>query len=118
MALSSSATKNKLTGNSQYYAKTVKNLDAYMKKKLIYCSADLAPLFATTMQTPTKLDLPGGLAPGAGTTMKMIFAEEVMDKYAKCTRVLTSNMLVATIFVVIWGLLGSDNMHEGLSQDE
>lgn len=49
--------------------------------------------------------------------MKMIFAEEVMDKYAKCTRVLTSNMLVATIFVVIWGL-GSDNMHEGLSQDE
>jgi hypothetical protein len=86
------------------YAKTVEALDAYVKKKLTY-SADLAPLFATTMRTPT-IDLPGDLAPGAGDTMKMIFAEEVKE-YVKRTRVLASN--VATVFAVIWGQC-SENM--------
>ena len=38
--------------NRRQYAKTFEALNAYVKKKLIY-SADLAPLFATTMRTPT-----------------------------------------------------------------
>jgi hypothetical protein len=95
------------------YAKTVEALDAYVKKTLTY-SADLAPLFAARMAVPV-IVLPTDLAPGAGETMKMIFAEEVKE-YVKRTRVLASN--VATVYAVIWGQC-SENMkarvktHEG-----
>jgi hypothetical protein len=76
----------------------VEALDAYVKEKLTY-SADMAPLFATTMTTSV-IDLPGDLAPGAGDTMKMIFAEEVKE-YVKRSRVLASN--IATLFAVTRG---------------
>ncbi|KAI2494383.1 hypothetical protein MHU86_20155 [Fragilaria crotonensis] len=94
------------------YAKTIEALDAYVKKKLNY-SADLAPLFGTTMRTPT-IDLPGDLAPGAGETMKMIFAEEVKE-YVKRTRALASN--IATVFAVIWGQC-SENMKARVKTSE
>ncbi|KAI2508903.1 Reverse transcriptase (RNA-dependent DNA polymerase) [Fragilaria crotonensis] len=97
----------------QQYAKTLEALDAYVKKKLSTYSADLAPLFATTMRTPT-IDLPVDLAPGAGDTMKMIFAEEVKE-YVKQTRVLTSN--IATVFAVIWGQC-SENMKARIKVSE
>jgi hypothetical protein len=74
----------------------------------------LAPLFATTMRTPT-IDLPSNLAPGAGATMKMIFAEEVKE-YVKRTRALASN--IATVFAVIWGQCSERNMKARVKTSE
>jgi hypothetical protein len=47
------------------------------------------------------IELPVDLAPGAGETMKMIFAEGVKGYTVKRTRVLASN--VAAVYAVIWG---------------
>ena len=80
------------------YAKTIKALDAYTRKKLTY-SANLAPLFAAKMGVPI-VDLPSDLAPGTGDTMKIIFAEEVKE-YVKRTWDLASN--IATVFAAVWG---------------
>ncbi|KAI2510045.1 Reverse transcriptase (RNA-dependent DNA polymerase) [Fragilaria crotonensis] len=80
------------------YGKTVEALDAYARKTLSY-SADLAPLFATTMMAPT-IERPDDIVEDAGKLEEMIFAEEVKE-YVKRTRTLKSNL--ATIFAVAWG---------------
>jgi hypothetical protein len=87
--------KNRTTGVSM---QTIEALDAYVEEKLTN-PADLAPLFATSMAGPV-IEVPVDLAPGAGETMKMIFAEEVKE-YLKRTRALASN--VAAVYAVIWG---------------
>ena len=80
------------------YGKTVEALDAYARKTLSY-TADLAPLFASTMTVPT-IERPDNIAEEANKLEEMIFAEEVKE-YAKRTRMLKSNL--ATIFAVAWG---------------
>ena len=88
--------KNRTTGVSM---QTIEALDAYVEEKLTN-PADLAPLFATSMAGPV-IKVPVDLAPGAGETMKMIFAEGVKGYTVKRTRVLASN--VAAVYAVIWG---------------
>lgn len=85
------------------YAKTMEALEAYVKKNLKY-SEDLAPLFAETMANP-KIEMPEDIDDDAGTTMKMIFAEEVKE-YVKRNRTIKSNL--ATIHAVIWGQCSED----------
>ena len=80
------------------YTKTIEALDAYARKTLTY-TADLAPLFATTMATP-EVDRPENIADDADRVAEMIFAEEVKE-FVKRTRALKSNL--ATIFAVAWG---------------
>ncbi|KAI2512761.1 Reverse transcriptase (RNA-dependent DNA polymerase) [Fragilaria crotonensis] len=93
------------------YAKTIEALDAYVKKKLNY-SADLAPLLERRCAPDHR---PAWRpAPGAGETMKMIFAEEVKE-YVKRTRALASN--IATVFAVIWGQC-SENMKARVKTSE
>jgi hypothetical protein len=94
------------------YVKTVEALDAYARKTLSY-TADLAPLFATPMTTPT-IERPENIEEDATDRVsEMIFAEEVKE-FVKRNRTLKSNL--ATIFCRRLGRT-MQRSHEGLRED-
>jgi hypothetical protein len=94
----------KVQNNRRQSAKTVEPLEGYIKKTLQY-SEDIAPLFAKPMAILPTVAMPEDLADNAGATLKMIFAEEVME-YVKRSRTLKSN--IATTHAVIWGQCSKD----------
>lgn len=82
------------------YTKTLHALEGYVNKNLKF-SEDLAPLFATDMNSPS-VELPADLPiDPAPTRMAEMIWKETVKEHVKRTQELRSNL--ATVYAVIWG---------------